>query len=253
MNAPLQRLYIGVTATLLLAAIPGFHARAQSADAGSAMAFGKDSSFSILVDAGVGFTHANDAHMNKWLAKYNYPTEPHVPASLHIGIDAMPARSLMMYSIRLSTILSGHNLSSYNFMGGAYTAIVSQRKLLVVVGAGAGFHRDIITLNGQLPPDYQALAAQYGKQLSLHRAGLYLEPAIRGFWYPVTRKFWQLGFFGSAGFDMDINSSWKLGYYDNNHGEYGRFRKLKMPADQKKVSEHGLAISGGLSFRLHLL
>jgi hypothetical protein len=255
MNACLHQLYRGVLAILLLAGAGGLRAQevnsSEQASSGSVIDRRKDSSFSVFVDAGIGFSHANDAHINRWLAKYNYPTEPRVPSSLHIAVDAMPVRSRLMYSIRISTILNGRNLSSYNLMGGLYTALVANPQFLLLIGAGAGFHKDIITLNGDLPADYQALARQYNTQLSLHRTGLFLEPAVRAFWYPISGKVWQLGIFGSAGFDMDINSQWKLGYYNNNHGEYGRFTKLKKPADQKKVSEHGIAFCSGISARLH--
>lgn len=212
---------------------------------------GKDSSFSILFNSGIGFTHANDPHVNKWLEKYGYPAEPHVPASLHFELAAMPASSRMLYSLRLSTIVSAKNFTSFNIFGGAYYGIVKKSGFLIFAGLGAGYHNDIITLNGNLPPDYQKLASQYGHQLSLHRTGLFLEPAARLYWYPLSTRTIQFGLFANLGFDMDFNSSWKLGYYGNK-GKYNHFKKLKSPSDQKKASEYGLDYCAGLSIRFKL-
>ena len=211
-----------------------------------------DSTFSILINSGVGFTHANDPHINRWLAKYGYPTEPHVPSSINFEIAATPVASSLMYSIKLSSINSGHNLSSFNLMAGLYNALVKSRSFLLYVGAGVGYHSDIITLNGELPSDYRLLADQVNKQLSLHRIGLIFEPAARAFWFPISCHQVQLGLFAGLGFDMDFNTAWRLGYYDNNHGVYGRFKKLKKPADQQRVSEYGLAYNLGLSLRINL-
>ena len=240
-------LIISLVATSMLAATT--HAFSQKPVSTQSPA---DSTFSVFVNSSISFTHANDPHINKWLAKYHYPTEPHIPSSLNIEVAAMPVASRLMFSVKLSTIISGHNLSSFNLLGGLYTALVKHRNLLILIGAGAGFHRDIITLNGDMPADYKELAQQYNKQLSLHRGGLSLEPALRAFWFPVTLHQLQLGLFAGLGLDMEFNSPWKLGYYDSNHGEYGRFRKLKKPADQQRVSEHGLAVNAGLSLHLHI-
>jgi hypothetical protein len=212
----------------------------------------KDSAFSLLINSSISFTHANDPHMNRWLTKYGYPGESHVPASLNVEIAAIPVASRLMYSLKLSTIVTGRNLSSFDLLAGLYDAVIKTRQFLLLAGVGAGYHRDIITLNGNLPPDYQLLATQYNKQLSLRRAGLFVEPAVRAFWFPVSYHNWQLGLFGGLGFDMDFNSQWRLGYYDNKHGAYNHFIKLKKPSDQKKVSEYGLAYDGGISLRFLL-
>lgn len=227
-------------ATLLLVLAAG-SANAQS-----------DSSFSVTVNTGLSFTHANDPHINKWLAKYHYPTEPHTPRSFFIEVNAMPVASRLMYSVRLSTIVAANNLTSYTVAGGLYTAVVKQKRFLFLLGGVVGFHKDIIRLNGDMPADYKELAAQYNKVLCLHRGGLFVEPAMRVFWYPLSTDRWQLGLSGGLGVAVDVNTPWKLGYYDGNHGEYGRFKKIKKPTDQQKVSEHGLAFSTGLSFRLNL-
>lgn len=212
----------------------------------------KDSSFSLLIDNSISFTHANDLHINRWLAKYGYPTEPHVPASLNFELAAIPVSSRTLYSLKVSTIISAKNLSSFNLLGGVYKALVKKRSFMLFVGLGAGYHNDIITLNGDMPPDYKVLAAQYNKQLSLRREGLFVEPAARVFWFPLSYHNLQLGLVAGLAYDMDINSRWKLGYYDNNDGKYNHFKKIRKPADQQKVSEFGIAYNIGLTLRIHL-
>ncbi len=212
-----------------------------------------DSSFSLLINNGLSFTHANDPHINRWLEKYGYPTEPHVPSNLNFELAAIPAASRLLYSITLSTINSGRNLSSFNVLGGLYTALVKTRSFLFFAGAGAGYHSDIIRLNGNLPPDYQQLATLYHFPLALRRTGLSLEPGIRAFWYPVSFHSLQLGVYSGLCYNFDFNSHWRLGYYSNNHGKSGgHFKQLNKPADQMKVSEHGTCLSAGLSLRIHL-
>jgi hypothetical protein len=212
----------------------------------------KDSAFSLLINSSISFTHANDPHLNRWLTKYGYPAESHVPASLNLEVAAIPVASRLMYSVKMSTIISGKNLSSFNLGIGLYEAMIKSRQFLLLAGVGAGYHRDIISLNGNLPPDYRLLATQYNRQLSLRRAGLFVEPAVRAFWFPVSCRGWQLGLFGGLGYDMDFNSRWRLGYYDNRHGAYNHFTNLKKPSDQQRVSEYGLAYNGGLSLHFHL-
>ncbi len=211
-----------------------------------------DSSFSLLFNSGISFTHANDPHINRWLEKYGYPAEPHVPSSLNFEVAAIPAYSKLLYTLRLSTINSGRNLASFNILGGLYTALVKKQRLLVYLGMGVGYHNDIVTLNGNMPPDYKQLSTQYHTPLALRRTGLFLEPALRAFWFPVHYHNTQLGLYAGLGYDLDINSRWKLGYYDNNHGKYGHFRDLKKPDDQQRVSEYGLAYNAGISLRVNL-
>ncbi|MHA4810199.1 hypothetical protein ACX0G9_18950, partial [Flavitalea flava] len=76
----------------------------------------RDSTFSILINSGISFTHANDPHINRWLTKYGYPSEPRVPSSLNFEIAAIPQSSRYLYSIKVSTINSGKNLSSFNIL-----------------------------------------------------------------------------------------------------------------------------------------
>ncbi|HXB08753.1 MAG TPA: hypothetical protein VNW04_16595 [Puia sp.] len=212
----------------------------------------KDSSFSLFFNQGISFTHANDVHINRWLAKYGYPTIPNTPSSYNFEAAAMPAYSHLLYSLRLSSINSVNNLSSFNIMAGLYASVIKTKSFLLFLGGTTGLHRDIITLNGKLPPEYQALATQVHAPLALRRTGICLEPAARAFWYPVRMGNLQIGLFGGLGYALDFNSHWKLGYYSNNHGKYSHFKGVSRPSDQQKVSEHGVSYSAGLSFRLNL-
>lgn len=213
---------------------------------------GKDSSFSLLFNSGLSFTHAKDPHINRWLEKYGYPTLPRDASCYNFEVAAIPANSRLMYSLRLSTINSVGNYSSFNFLAGLYTSAIKKRSFLLLLGAGAGLHRDIITLNGNVPPEYQQLTTQIHSPLALRRAGLCIEPAARVLWYPVHLGILQIGLQGGFGYDLYINSHWKLGYFSNNHGKYGHFRSVGKPKDQQKVSMHGFSYSGGISFRFNL-
>jgi hypothetical protein len=212
----------------------------------------KDSSFSLLFNPGFSFTHAKDPHINRWLEKYGYPTLPRDASSYNFEIAAIPANSRLLYSLRLSTINSVGNYSSFNILAGLYTAAIKKRSFLLLLGGGAGLHRDIITLNGNMPLEYQQLASRIHAPLALKRSGLCIEPAARVLWYPVHLGVLQIGLQGGLGYDVYINSHWKLGYYSNNHGKYSHFRSIGRPSDQQKVSMHGLSYNGGLSFRVNL-
>jgi hypothetical protein len=208
--------------------------------------------FSLMFNSSISFSHADDPHINRWLTRYGYPTEPHIPASLNFELAAIPVSSRVLYSMKLSTIISGNNISSFNLLGGIYGSIVRTRSFLLFAGLGAGYHSEIINLNGDMPQDYKDLATQYKKQLCLRRTGLFVQPAIRAFWYGITCHQLQLGLFADLGYDLDLNSRWKLGYYQNGNHRFNRFRKISKPSDQQKVSEHGLAYNTGLSLRVHL-
>src|ERR1700679_4071463 len=90
---------------LLVVLLPAGSAYAQTAS---------DSTFSLFFNSSLNFNHANDPHINRWLKEYGYPTEPHVPGSINFELAAMPAASPLLYSIKLSTITSANNLSSYD-------------------------------------------------------------------------------------------------------------------------------------------
>jgi len=212
-----------------------------------------DSTFSVLLNSSVSFTHANDPHINRWLKQYGYPVEPHVPVSLNFEAAAIPADSRFLYSVHLSTITNADDLTSFNIGAGFYVAPVKTKSFLLFFGAALGYHADIISLDGNLPQDYKDLAEQYNTNLSLRRTGLSAEPAMRFFWYPVRLgHIVEVGLFGSLGYDLDLNSSWRLGYYSNEQGRYDHFRKIEKPKDQQTVSEYGFSLSAGMSFRLNL-
>jgi hypothetical protein len=211
----------------------------------------QDSSFSLLFNSGISLTHANDPHINRWLEKYGYPTEPHTPSSINFELAAIPANSRLLYSIRLSTINSGSNLSSYNAMLGVFMALAKSETFLLYAGGSVGLHGDIIRLNGNVPAEYQQLD-KYKDPLALRRRGPVFEPAVRALWYPVRIHSVQIGVYGGLGYDLDFNSQWKLGYYSNNHGQYSHFRGLGKPNDQKRVNEYGFSYSAGFSVRINL-
>src|ERR1700761_279273 len=203
----------------------------------------KDTSFSLFVNTGLSWTHANDPHINRWLEKYGYPAEPHVPTSFNFEVAAIPASSKLLYSVKVSTITDGKDLTAFHISAGLYTRLFETKCLLLYAGGAIGYHADIITLNGALPPDYEQLAQQYHTSLALRRTGLFVEPALRAFWYPLQFRAFQIGLYGGLGYDLDLNSHWVLGYYSNNHGEYGHFKELQKPGDQQTVSEYGFSLS----------
>lgn len=167
--------------------------------------------------------------------------------------QALPADSRVMYTIRFSSIISADERTSFTLSAGAYAAVIKTRNLLVLTGGMIGYHADIITLDGQLPTDCEALATAHNvSSLALRRDGLSMEPGVRIVWYPVHIGYLQIGIFGCLGYDIDLNSQWRLGYYSNEHGKYNHFRKLSKPGDQQKASEHGFSLSTGLSFRFNL-
>jgi hypothetical protein len=223
--------------------------------AGSAYAQrGSDSTFSLFFNSSLSFNHANDPHINHWLKEYGYPTEPHVPTSLSFEAAAMPANSRLLYSVHLSTITNASDLTAFNLGGGVFYALVKTQHFMLLLGASAGYHADIITLNGNLPPTYEDLSVKYNTPLALRRWGLSIDPLMRLFWSPIRfGSVLQIGVTGGAGYAVDLNTEWRLGYYSNEHGRYDHFKKLvNKPSDQQKVSEHGFVLSAGLSLRFNL-
>jgi hypothetical protein len=211
-----------------------------------------DPGFPLFFNGGMSFTHARDAKINRWLKQYGYPAEPRVPTSYNFDIAAMPANSRLMYTVRLSTINTLENLSSYSFGAGLYSALVKKRSLKLLLGGAVGFHDDIITLNGRVPAEYREQPAPPQSELALRRSGLYLAPGARLFWYPVNIHNVQLGLFSTLGYDVDLNSRWRLGYYSNDHGEYDHFREIEKPDDQSRVTEYGVSAGAGLSICVNL-
>jgi hypothetical protein len=212
----------------------------------------KDSTFSLFFNSSVSFNHANDPHINHWLKQYGYPTEPHVPVSLHFEAGAMPANSRLLYSIHLSTITNASELTAFNVGAGLYFAYIKTAHFLLFAGSSVGYHADIITLNGKLPPAYDTLAVRYNTHLALRRSGVSVAPALRALWFPLRLgNVLQLGITGGAGFAADINSMWRLGYFSSGV-KYEHFKKISKPSDQQKVSQYGFFLSAGVSLRFNL-
>jgi hypothetical protein len=230
---------------LLLVLLPAGPACAQKAP---------DSTFSLFFNSSLSFTHANDPHINHWLREYGYPAEPHVPTSLGFEAAAMAANSRLLYSVHLSTITNANDLTSFNLGGGLFFALVKTRHFMFFLGSSAGYHADIVTLNGNLPPTYEYLSVKYNTPLALRRTGLSIDPKMRLFWYPIRfGGVLQVGLTAGLGYAVDLNSEWRLGYYSNEYGRYDHFKKLvNKPSDQQKVSEHGFVLSAGLSLRFNL-
>jgi len=220
-----------------------------SADAQTA----SDSTFSLFFNSSLHFNHANDPHINHWLKEYGYPAEPHVPISLNFEAGAMPANSRLLYSVHLSTVTNASDLTAFNVGAGFYYAAIKTQRFLLFGGMSSGYHADIINLNGNLPPAYEALAVQYNSHLSLRRSGVSFAPGVRAFWYPIhIGSVLQVGVAGTVGYAVDINSVWRLGYYSSVQGRSDHFRRIGKPSDQKKVSEYGFFFGAGLSLRFNL-
>jgi hypothetical protein len=230
---------------LLLLLTAGGPARAQTAS---------DSTFSLFFNSSLSFSHANDPHINRWLKQYGYPAVPHVPTSLSFETAAMPANSRLLYSVHLSTITNASDLTAFNIGAGLFFAPIKTQHFMLFLGGSAGYHADIITLYGNLPPAYEDLSVRYNTPLALRRSGLSVAPMARFFLYPFRLgKVLQIGMIGGAGYALDFNSMWRLGYYTLNHGKYDHFKKLvNKPSDQHKVSEHGFCFGAGLSLRFNL-
>lgn len=213
-----------------------------------------DSTFSLFFNSSLNFNHANDPHINHWLKEYGYPAEPHVPTSLSFEMAAMPANSRLLFSVHLSTVTNANDLTSFNLGAGFFYSLAKTNHFMLFLGSSQGYHADIITLNGNLPPAYEELSVRYNTPLALRRTGLSIAPMMRIFWYPIRLgNVLQIGITGGIGYAVDLNSEWRLGYYSNEHGKYGHFKKLvNRPTDQQKVSEHGFVLSTGLSLRFNL-
>jgi hypothetical protein len=213
-----------------------------------------DSTFSLFFNSSLSFNHANDPHINHWLKEYGYPVEPHVPTSLNFEAAAMPANSRLLYSVHLSTITNANDLTAFNLGAGLFAALLKTKNFMLFLGGSLGYHADIISLYGNLPPAYEDLSVKYNTPLSLRRTGLSVAPMMRIFWYPIRLgNVLQIGITGGVGYAIDVNSMWRLGYYSNEHGRYDHFRKLvDKPNDQRKVSEYGFCLSTGLSLRFNL-
>ncbi len=119
--------------------------------------------------------------------------------------------------------------------------MVKTNHFMLFLGSSLGYHADIITLNGNLPPAYEDLSVKYNTPLALRRSGLSIDPMMRLFWYPIRMgSVLQIGITGGAGYAVDQNSKWRLGYYSDEHGKYDHFKKLSTnPTTSKKSPNTG--------------
>jgi hypothetical protein len=206
-----------------------------------------DSTFSILLNTSTVIYTARDTRINNWLTKYGYRPPQRIPTGVNIELAAIPFNSKMMFGINGGTVVSRQDIISSNFTIGIYRRFVERRKFWILAGAGIGRHGDRVVLNGQVPPEFDSLANQYNKILSLHRTGFLIEPAARLFWYPIQTRKLQLGLFANTAYDFSFNTRWKLGYYNQN-GQFTSFKRIRKPTDVQTEQEFGFAFSGGLSF-----
>lgn len=203
-----------------------------------------DSAFSFMFNPSTVFYTARDSRINKFLTKYGYIPPQEIPVGIGFEVSGMPFGSKMMYSLNAASVLSRQAISTADFSLAAYRFIAETKNIWVVAGMALGMHFDRIVLNGQLPPSYDSLEAQYNSTLSLHRSGLIVEPGTKIFWYPWQRKKIQLGLFAAIAYDLDFNSRWRLGYYPENRGT---FKRIKRPTDVGTVHEFGWVFNTGLS------
>jgi hypothetical protein len=205
-----------------------------------------DSAFSILFNTSTAFYTSKDSRINNFLDKYGYMAPQNIPVGIRFELAVVPSQSKMMYSINAATIVSKQDIVTADFSLGAYHRFFETKNFRVLAGMALGAHYDRIVLSGNLPPSFDSLAQQYDRTLSLHRAGLIVEPAAKIFWYPLQTKNFQLGLFAGIGYDVDFNSRWKLGYYNQN-GSFTTFKKIKKPTNVRTKYEYGWVLSAGLS------
>lgn len=205
-----------------------------------------DSAFSILFNASTIFYTAKDSRIKNFLDKYGYTAPKDIPMGIRFELAVVPSQSKMMYSINAATVVSKQDIVTADFSLGAYRRFFERKNFWVLGGIALGAHYDRIVLNGNLPPSFDSLAKQYDRTLSLHRVGFIAEPSAKIFWYPLQTKNFQLGLVAGIGYDLDFNSRWKLGYYNQN-GSFTTFRKIKKTTNVLTLHEYGWALSAGLS------
>ena len=208
----------------------------------------EDSTFSILANISTVFYTANDPTIDNFLVKYGYKAPQKVPVGVNLELAAVPFESRMTFSLSASTIVSTQDIVTAEFKIGAYRRIFERQHFWISTGLGVGTHGSRIILDGQMPPHFDSLAAQYGKQLALRRTGFVIEPAVRFFWYPLETRRFQLGIFANPAYDFSFNTRWKLGYY-NSSGQSSTFKDISKNSDvQNSHKEFGWALGDGLSF-----
>jgi hypothetical protein len=203
-----------------------------------------DSAIVSVINASVPFHSTQDTRINKFLNKYGYIPQRPIQVGAQLELAVIPFRSQMMYGISGEVIVSRQSVASADFSVSAFRRFFETKNFSAFAGLALGGHLDRIVLNGNLPPSFDSLANQYDKVLSLHRKGLIIEPATKLFWYPFQKRNAEFGIFCTAGYDLDLNTRWRLGYYDPNNPT---FRKLKTSTGIQSVRGAGWILIPGLS------
>jgi hypothetical protein len=205
-----------------------------------------DSAFLILFNTSTVFFTAKDSRIKNFLGKYGYTPPKDIPMGIQFELAVVPSKSKMMYRVNAATIVSKQDIVTADFSLGAYRRFFETKNLWVLAGIAFGVHYDRIVLNKGLPPSFDSLANQYDRTLSLHRVGFITEPSAKIFWYPLQTNNFQLGLFAGIGYDLDFNSKWKLGYYNQN-GSYTTFKKIKKTTNVLTLHEYGWVLSAAIS------
>lgn len=203
-----------------------------------------DSAIVSFINVSIPFHSTQDTRINKFLNKYGYIPQRPIQVGAQLELAVVPFRSQMMYGISGEVIVSRQSVASADFSVSAFRRFFETKNFSAFAGLAVGGHLDRVVLNGNLPPSFDSLANQYDKVLSLHRKGLIIEPETKFFWYPLQRKNTELGIFCTAGYDLDLNTKWRLGYYDPNNPT---FRRLKTSTGIQSVRGVGWILIPGIS------
>ncbi len=206
----------------------------------------RDSAFSILFNVSSVFYTAQDSRINSFLTKYGYTPPQQVPMGIRFELAVVPFESKMIYDLSAATIISPQDISTADFLLGAYRRFYESKHIWLLGGLAMGAHYDRVVLDGNMPESFDSIAMQYGRTLSLHRDGFTVEPSVKIYWYPLQWNSLQIGLFAGAAYDFDFNNSWKLGYYNGN-GTYTTFHKIKESTSVRTHQEFGWVFNGGVS------
>lgn len=206
-----------------------------------------DSTFSLLFNPNDAFYTAQDHKINNFLQKYGYHPAPAIQVGVNLELAAIPFNSKMLYTLAGGTIVSYQSILTSHLTIGAYRRFMERKKIWLFAGAGFGTHGNRVLLNGRMPASFDSIANQYHKELSLHRSGFLLEPAVRFYWYPIQTSKFSFGLFANVAYDFAFDSRWKLGYFNQN-GQFTSFRRIGKASNVQASREFGWALGNGLSF-----
>jgi hypothetical protein len=210
--------------------------------------YAEDSTFSLLANISTVFYTAKDPKIDNFLVKYKYKAPPNIPVGVNLELAAVPFESKMTFTLSASTIVSDQSIVTSEFKIGAFRRFFEREHFWISAGLALGTHGSRIILNDSLPPHFDSLANQYGRQLALRSTGFVVEPAVRFFWYPLQTRRFQLGIFANPAYDFSFNTRWKLGYYIDN-GHSSTFKDISKNSDvQNSRQQFGWALGDGLSF-----